>query len=180
KAEAMSARTPEPGPGPGDAATVSVFVGVEPAVAFDVFTREIDLWWRQGPRFRIAGKRRGQLNFEPGIGGRLFETFEGGTGVHTVEVGRVTTWDPPFSLELEWRGVNFKPDEKTFVAVRFEPKRDGTLVTVRHRGWSALPAEHPVRHGLVGVAFSRMMGMWWGDLMTSLREHVQAISRPRD
>lgn len=163
-------------PGPGDAASASVFVGVSPEVAFEVFTREIDLWWRQGPRFRIAGKRRGQLSFEAGAGGRLFETFEGPTGTHTVVVGRVTAWDPPGSLELEWRGVNFKEHETTFVAVRFEPRRDGTLVTVRHRGWSALPEDHPARHGLVGADFSRGIGLWWGDLMTSFREHVAARS----
>jgi hypothetical protein len=29
---------------PGDAATVTVFVNVSPADAFDVFTRETDLW----------------------------------------------------------------------------------------------------------------------------------------
>jgi len=160
----------------GDAASATVFVAVPPAVAFEVFTTEIDLWWRQGPKFRIAGRRRGQLNFEPGAGGRLFETFSGATGTHTVEVGRVTAWEPPVSLQLEWRGVNFKPHEKTVVTVRFEPSRDGTLVTVRHSGWSALPEDHPVRHGLTGAAFSRMIGLWWGELMTSLREH--AAKRP--
>lgn len=161
-------------PGAGDAASASVFVEVAPDVAFDVFTREIDLWWRQGPRYRIAGRQRGRLAFEPGVGGRLFETLDGPSGSSTFVVGRVTAWDPPSSLELEWRGVNFKPHEATFVAIRFEPKRDGTLVTVRHRGWSALPGDHPARHGLTGAAFSRMIGLWWGDLMTSLREHVAA------
>jgi len=160
--------------GSGDAASASVFVGVAPVVAFDVFTREIDLWWRQGPRFRIAGRRRGQLSFEPGVGGRLFETLEGSSGTSTIVVGRVTAWDPPTSLQLEWRGVNFKPHETTLVTVRFEPKRDGTLVTVRHSGWSALPGDHPARHGLTGAAFSRMIGLWWGDLVTALREHVES------
>jgi uncharacterized protein YndB with AHSA1/START domain len=165
----------EAGPAPaGDAATVSVFVAVAPVSAFEVFTAEIDLWWKTGPRYRIAGRRRGQLHFEPGVGGRLFESFELSTGPRTLEVGRVTAWEPPRRLELEWRGVNFKPGEKTFVEVRFEPSRDGTLVTVRHRGWSALRDDHPARHGLVGPAFSRMIGMWWGELMTSLREHASA------
>ncbi len=47
--------------GPGDAATVSAFVAVAVEDAFDVFTKEIDLWWRRGPQFRIAGRRRGRL-----------------------------------------------------------------------------------------------------------------------
>src|SRR5579859_7139304 len=105
----------------GDSATVSVFVRVSQEDAFDVFTREINLWWRTGPKYRIAGKRRGQLFFEPGMGGRLFETFETSNGSRTIEVGKVTAWAPPDRLALEWRGVNFKPHEKTFVEVRFEP-----------------------------------------------------------
>ncbi len=165
---------------PGDSARATVFVAVAPEAAFDIFTREIDLWWKKGPRFRIAGRRRGQLHFEAGIGGRLFETFDshgGGDGggeneSRTIEVGLVTAWEPPSRLEFEWRGVNFKPNEKTVVEVRFSAQRDGTLVSVQHRGWSALPADHPARHGMVGADFSRMIGMWWGDLMTSLREHV--------
>jgi uncharacterized protein YndB with AHSA1/START domain len=157
---------------PGDRARVSVFVAVEPSAAFEVFTQEIDLWWRRGPRYRIAGQRRGQLHFEAGLGGRLFESFELAAGPRAVEVGRVTVWEPPTRLEFEWRGVNFKPGEKTVVAVRFEAARDGTLVTVEHRGWSALPADHPVRHGQVGAAFTRMIGLWWGALMTGLREHI--------
>lgn len=156
----------------GDGATVSVFVRVAPEAAFDVFTREIDLWWRQGPRFRLAGKRRGQLVFEPGPEGRLWESYESAAGTRTFEVGRVTGWDPPARLELEWRIANFAPGEKTFVEVTFAPRGDGTLVTVRHRGFSALPDGHPARHGLEGAAFSRQIGMWWSDLMTSLRERL--------
>ena len=48
----------------------------------------------------------------------------------------------------------------------------GTLVTVRHGGWTALRDDHPARHGLKGAAFSRMIGLWWGELLTSLREHA--------
>ena len=81
--------------------------------------------------------------------------------------------DPPRRVDLEWRGVNFKPGEKTSVEVTFEQSESGTLVTVRHRGWSKLPEDHPARHGLVGAEFSRMIGLWWGQLMTSLREHVE-------
>jgi hypothetical protein len=74
--------------------------------------------------------------------------------------------------------VNFAPSEKTEVEVGFTPSTGGTLVTVTHRGWSRLRGDHPVRHGREPVAFIRMMGMWWGDLMTSLRE-VAAGRVPR-
>jgi len=172
----MSVEGSPPPPGrSGDRARVSVFVAVAPEDAFEVFTKEIDLWWRHGPAFRIAGRRRGQLHFEGGLGGRIFESFvasAASAATRTIEVGRVTAWEPPSRLEFEWRGVNFKPHESTTVEVLFDARRGGTLVTVEHRGWCTLPADHPARHGLETQAFLRMMGMWWGDLMTSLREHV--------
>ena len=160
----------------GDSARVSVFVRVAVEDAFETFTREIDLWWRTGPAYRIAGRRRGQLVFEPRLGGRLFETFESPTRPegHTIEVGRVTAWEPPRRLALTWRGVNFAPHEVTEVEVSFEPSGEGTMVTVVHAGWSALPPDHPARHGQVGADFSRMIGMWWGGLMTAFRHHVRS------
>lgn len=164
---------------PGDRATVSVFVAVAPVDAFAVFTEEIDLWWRTGPQYRIAGRNRGRLYFEPRLDGRLFETFAGKHKDHTIAVGRVSEWDPPRKLALIWRGVNFKPHEQTLVEVGFDPQGDGTLVTVRHSGWSALPDDHPARHGHVGVDFSRWIGQWWSGLMTALREHI-AARRPRE
>jgi uncharacterized protein YndB with AHSA1/START domain len=165
---------------PGDRATVTAFVAVTPHDAFEVFTTEIDLWWKQGPKFRIAGRRRGQLHFEGGLGGRMFESFvasQASSATRTVEVGRITAWEPPRRLEFEWRGVNFAPGESTIVEVTFEPSGRGTNVTVQHRGWSALRSDHPVRHGKESADFLRMIGMWWGELLTSLREHVAARER---
>jgi len=159
-------------PPPGDVARASVFVRVAPEDAFEVFTKEIDAWWRTGPKYRIAGRRRGKLFFEGGVGGRMFETFELSTGSRTIEVGKVLAWSPPTYLAFEWRGVNFKPDESTVVEVRFTPENDGTMVSVVHRGWSKLPSDHPARHGLEVAEFVRMMAMWWGGLLTGLREHV--------
>ena len=69
----------------GDCATVSVLVKAACESAFDVFTKEIDLWWKQGPKYRIAGTRHGTLCFEPGIGERLFETFERPSGTSTFD-----------------------------------------------------------------------------------------------
>ncbi|HLV65919.1 MAG TPA: SRPBCC domain-containing protein [Polyangiaceae bacterium] len=162
----------------GDSAAATVYVAVPVDDAFDVFTNEIDLWWRRGRRFRISGKRPGRIVFEPRLGGRLFETAELASGARVFEVGTVVEWDPPRRLALEWRGVNFKPHEKTIVEVTFTPSGDGTFVRVEHRGWSALSPEHPARHGLVGAAFARRIGLWWGGLLSSLREHVLTRSAP--
>jgi len=161
-------------PAPGDQATVTVFVRVDQATAFEVFTTEIDLWWRRGVRFRPAGRGIGALCFEPGVGGRLFETLETAPGqTITYQLGHITTWEPPSRFVLEWRNINFAPDERTELEVLFIPAHGGTDVTVHHRGWSQLRLDHPARHGLEGAAFGRMMGMWWADLMTSLREHIE-------
>ena len=156
---------------PGDQARVSVVVAVPPDEAFRVFTEEIDAWWRRGLRYRVA-RDRGILHLEPKVGGRLFESFDTPSGPRVVETGRVTAWEPPSRVEFEWRLVNFAPTESTQVEVQFEPSTRGTLVTVTHRGWSRIRRDHPARHGLETQAFVRMMGMWWADLMGSLRVHV--------
>jgi uncharacterized protein YndB with AHSA1/START domain len=153
---------------PGDKATVTVLVAVDPAVAFEVFTEEIDSWWKRGPAYRVAGRSPGVLTFEPGVGGRLFERFD----ERLVEMGRIVEWDPPRKLAFEWRGVNFEGDEKTDVTVTFDPSPSGTRVTVEHRGFASLRPGHPVRHGLDAAPFVRMIGLWWGELLTSLREHA--------
>ena len=99
-----------------------------------------------------AGER-GIVCIEPGVGGRLFESFETDAGERVVPMGQVRVWEPPQRLVFEWRAINFAPHEHTEVEVRFEPTSRGTLVTVVHRGWSALRADHPVRprSGCAGV-----------------------------
>lgn len=106
------------------------------------------------------------------MGGRLFETYDSPAGPRVAETGRVTLWEPPTRLVFEWQGVNFAPDERTEVEVAFEPSASGTLVTVTHRGWSRIRPDHPARHGPETAAIVRMLGLWWGELLTSLREHA--------
>ena len=156
----------------GDQVRVSVSVALEPPLAFRVFTEESDQWWRRGPRFRGSGRNMGVLHLEPRVGGRLFETVDSDAGPQVLHTGTVTAWDPPSRLAFEWRSLNFAAGEVTQVEVGFEPTASGTLVTVTHRGWASIRPDHPARHGLDVVAFLRMMGLWWGELMTSLREHA--------
>jgi uncharacterized protein YndB with AHSA1/START domain len=103
------------------------------------------------------------MDFEPGPRGRLWERHAGGADF---EVGRVRAWEPPHRLVFEWRQGNFAPDETTVVEVRFEPAAGGgTRVTLEHRGWSAFATDHPVRHGVVGGAFTGMMAGFWRELL---------------
>ena len=57
----------------GDVIRVTTTVGAEPAVAFQLFTEETDLWWRRGVRYRGAPGDGGEIRFEPGEQGRLVE-----------------------------------------------------------------------------------------------------------
>jgi uncharacterized protein YndB with AHSA1/START domain len=157
---------------PGDQARASVFVAVSPPEAFRVFTEEIDLWWRRGSAYRVAGKHRGIIHLEPRVGGRLFESFDAGGEPHVFEAGQITVWSPPRRLVFEWRAANFAPTELTEVEVTFEPRNHGTYVTVTHRGWSKIRPDHPVRHGLEVPAFVGMMARWWGQQLAALREHA--------
>jgi uncharacterized protein YndB with AHSA1/START domain len=153
----------------GDRARVSVSVAVPPSHAFQIFTADIDRWWRHGMKFRQSASRSSLLRIEPKVGGRLFESFEAEGTQHIVEVGRVRVWEPPRQLTFTWRNANFAPHEHTEVEIQFEPTASGTLVTVTHSGLAALRADHPARHGLQGADFCRMIGLWWGEQMSSLR-----------
>jgi len=156
--------------GAGDAASVTVRVRATPERAFALFTEEIDAWWRRGAKYRAAGAAPSTLVLEPGVGGRLVEHI----GARRVELGRVLAWDPPHGLTLAWHGPAFGPGEETRVEVRFRAQGAGTLVTVRHSGWSALPDDHPARHGRSGAAFAAELGSWWAGLLGSLRERDEA------
>jgi uncharacterized protein YndB with AHSA1/START domain len=160
-----------------DAARVSVSVAVPPEVAFEMFTNDIDRWWRRGIPYRYAGRRGGFIRLEPHVGGRLFESIDGEAGPHVFEVGRVSAWDPPRLLAFSWHNSNFAPGESTMVEVRFSQSAQGTLVSVTHGGWSSLAPDHPARHGQADAAFYRMIGLWWGELMSSLREYASHIER---
>lgn len=157
----------------GDRAVVTVRVEVEPDIAFEVFTAEIDRWWRRGIAYRVAGRRPGTLVMEPKVGGRLFEQYEGASGPALHVAGTVTVWEPPARLAFEWRGSNFAPGEVTLVEVTFTRTESGaTELRLVHSGFAALRPDHPVRHGEEAAVFIGRLGRWWGDLLSSLREHV--------
>lgn len=148
---------------------VTTTVAVEPATAFEVFTDEVDAWWKHGPRYRPGSDRSSVMRFEPGVGGRLLEVYQDAQG-GAFELGRITVWEPAGRLIFEMRGRDFAPGEPgTEVEVRFEPFSGGTRVTVEHRGWDALPKDHAAFHGLGEPAFSNMMGVWWADLLVAAR-----------
>ena len=141
----------------GDRVGVTVFVQVPVGDAFAVFTEEIDQWWRRGPAYRLARGKPGTLTLEPKLGGKLIERWGEG---NSRDIGTITTWEPPKHIVLEWRAFNFREGEVTTVELWFEASGEGTRVKLEHRGWAAIPADHPVRHGEPVDAFIRALGMW--------------------
>jgi uncharacterized protein YndB with AHSA1/START domain len=155
-----------------DAVTVSIEVGVPPASAFETFTEDLDAWWGYGPRYRFVAPYTGVMKLEPGVGGRLLHVHDEATGEAFV-VGSVHTWEPPARLVLSWRLPNFTPEQRTEVEIRFDAIPAGTRVSVTHRGWDGLPADHPARHGQVDRAFVLFKGAWWADVLGAAKRHAE-------
>ncbi len=149
--------------------TVSIEVAANPHLAFEVFTSQIDTWWLRGPKHRFRPPWDGTLTFEPGPTGRLMETYADGT---TFVIGRVAHWSPGKRLVLTWRLPSFAEAETTEVEVRFDAIDTGTRVSVEHRGWQQLRADHPARHGEAGRAYEYMKASLWADNLSALRRHI--------
>lgn len=156
-----------------DRISVTTVVAVDPATAFAVFTEEIETWWKPRVKHLFRQDRAGKLRFQPGPSGRLIEVHDDAPS-QPFEVGRVLVWEPGQRLTFEWRQGNFGPNDVTEVDVRFEAVKNGTRVTLEHRGWDKLPADHPARHGYTGDAFASMVGLRWADLLTALRSHARS------
>jgi len=148
---------------------VSIEVAADPQLAFDVFTAQIDAWWLRGPKHRFKAPWNGTLRFEPGPQGRLFETYADGT---TFIIGRVLHWSPGRRLALSWRLPSFAEAETTEVDVRFDAIDGGTRVSVEHRGWDSLRADHPARHGKAGRDYEYMKASLWAENLTALKKHI--------
>ena len=153
----------------GDKVRVQTFVQVPLQECFDIFTLQIDAWWRHGRAYRVGGRHEGALHLEPHAGGRVFQEYgEHGTSVHAI--GTILAWSPPDHFAFSWRAINFAPgDLSTRVDVWFEERGTGTRVTLEHQGFAALRDDHPVRHGATAVEFIATMGRWWGALLTAHR-----------
>ena len=145
---------------------VSVRVAATPTETFDIFTRDIALWWQPSPLFRFTPRDGGVLSFEPGEGGRFIETLPSGT---VFVIGRIRVWQPGERLVFGWRQATFAPGQDTEVEVRFEPVGEETRVTVEHFGWDTVPAAHVARHGFPNAVFLTRHGEWWRSLLASYK-----------
>lgn len=112
-----------------DSVTKSVFLPLDPAAAFELFTEHAGEWWPE--------ERRHTKDPESEIAilatGRFFERSRAGV---EVELGRVREWAPPHRLVLDFY-VASGPDAPTDVTITFTAEGDGTRVTVDHRPTAA-------------------------------------------
>ncbi len=147
-------------------------VPADPLRTFEVFTQEIALWWQPSGLFQVSiAKGDGRLAFEPGVGGRLYTTFDDGS---TFEIGRVSVWEPGQRLVFAWRQANFSAEQSTEVEVTFEAVEDETRVSIEHRAWDTIPQRHAARHGFPEAATLQRAADWWRGSLHALRTRVGA------
>ena len=102
----------------------SAFLACSPAHAFALFTERASEWWPEMLRHTA----------DPGSEIRMLADgrfWERATDGHEVELGRVTMWDPPRRLALDfYPGTD--AHHPTEVVVRFAREDGGTRVVVTH------------------------------------------------
>lgn len=147
-----------------EARTISsaVDVEVDSETAFEVFTGEMDRWWVPGPINFFDSARALTVRCEPGVGGRLLEVYDAGSG-DGLELARITLWEPPD--RLGWRSSV----DDVEVTVSFEPVEVGTRVTVE----ALVPASGRDEGGSVWVR----VAPFWFDAWCGQR-HQMASARP--
>lgn len=146
---------------------VALRVRATPERAFAAFVEEIGAWWRPSVLFQTT-PRPGRLSFEPGQGGRLIETREGGK---VFEIGKIGVWQPPSRLVFSWRQANFPPDLHTEVEVGFEAVGDETRVSIEHRGFEQVPAG-AARHGFPDQVLLMRLAEFWRAQIAAVGETV--------
>ena len=147
---------------------VALRVKATPERAFQAFVEEIGAWWRPNTLFQTT-PRPGVLSFEPGEGGRLIETRDGGK---VFEIGAIRVWDPPHRLVFSWRQANFPPELHTEVEVGFELVGEETRVSVEHRGFDHVPAESAARHRFPDQVLLMRLAEFWRAQIDAVGERV--------
>ncbi len=148
---------------------VALRVPATPERAFEAFTSEIAAWWHSDPLFRLTPHGDGQMQFEPGVGGRLITRLGNG---ETFEIGRISVWEPGRRLIFAWRQANFSPEQSTEVEVLFEPIGEETRVSIEHRAWDTIPQRHVARHGFPEHVTLRRVADWWRGSLAALRSRL--------
>ena len=133
---------------------VSISVDVDADTAFEVFTAEIDAWYKRGPHNFSDPARAVAIRFEPFVGGRLIEVYDRASGEGQT-MARVTVWEPG-------RRLVFVDGRDTEVDVRFEAEGTSTRVTLEHRGLERLAPAEAEQHARFG---GQLLLRWYDEFM---------------
>jgi uncharacterized protein YndB with AHSA1/START domain len=115
----------------------SLAVGVDPALAFEVFTVGMGTWWPVDSYSRAVSELAHEhvevvrLEFQPRLGGAIIEHLSDG---RQLPWGEVIDWDPPQRVVIAWK-PHALPEPPTELEVTFRAGPSGTLVELQHRGW---------------------------------------------
>lgn len=125
------------------AASASVDISIDSESAFDLFTNDIDRWWRRDPMNWNDPDRAVGVRFEPGVNGRWIEVHDAATG-EGFEMGKIIAWDQGKRIVFTYFDAGHEIDG-TEVEIRFEAIDGGTRVSVEHRGWERVAEEIRVK-----------------------------------
>ncbi len=152
---------------------VALRIAAPPETVFDAFVEDISLWWRPNTLFSFTPRSPGVLAFEDG---RLVEKLASGK---VFEIGQVRVWDRGQRLVFGWRQATFAPEMDTEVEVRFEAVDGQTRVSVEHRGWDSVPAEHVARHTFPNAIFLQRHAEWWRSQLAALAARANSVHLQR-
>ena len=142
---------------------ITFVVGCSPERTFELWTAKTSTWWPS--THTVSADPDAQVFIEPGVGGRIYELTPQG---EEHDWGQITTWDPPNRIAYLWHLRQDRADatevEITFVA----DARNGTAVSIEHRGWDRLGARGDERR-------SQNQRGW-----SSLLPHFEAAARHRE
>ena len=142
-------------PGWPDAVQRTVVVRCSPAVAFRLWTEQIDRWWPKG--HSRSGDPGTQVVLEGRLGGRLYERTPGGA---EYDWGSVLLWEPPRRLAYHWY-LGSSAELPTRVDVRFVALEDGrTQIAVTHRGPELLGERWAATSPRFAAAWEHVLGAY--------------------
>ena len=124
----------------------SVEVPIDPASAFELYTGQINRWWKRDSWYWNDRRRARGLRIEPFVGGRFVEVYDEATG-EGFEIGRVRAWEPGRRVAYSWRQADWPPGEELEIEVGFAPAAEGSLVTIAVRGWERLTGGEEIGRG---------------------------------
>lgn len=114
---------------------ITFSVRCRPEQSFELWTTHTSTWW---PTTHTVSAQPGvEIIIEPGVGGRIYERTPHGD---EHDWGQITRWEPPHRMAYRWHLRQDRADA-TEVEISFAAdERDGTVVSIEHRGWERLGA----------------------------------------